>query len=246
VAAASSFAMETISVSTVAYPRRRSWAERIRRSLEGCRFGKPSIGLCLFEEGFCLDFFGLLLSLPFLDRWRHEPREMMEKWGVYLDCCGSKTWFSFDSIVLCWGDYTKFLHMPWEWRHHSTTVRRPDGSFVKSVASYEEGPNNPPDGREYLSAPYHYMLDNGEVQHVTATINVERMEWRRKFTRWLPAFMGPLFAKSRVCIDVRFDDEVGERRGSWKGGTIGCGYEMKPGEEPLETLRRMQRERRFN
>ncbi len=34
--------------------------------------------------------------------------------------------------------------------------------------------------------------------------------------------------------------------GSWKGGVLGCGYEMKPGETPKQTLRRMERERVFN
>lgn len=46
-------------------------------------------------------------------------------------------------------------------------------------------------------------------------------------------------------IDVDFDGEVGERTGSWKGGTVGCSYESRPGETPVQTLRRMERERRF-
>jgi hypothetical protein len=58
----------------------------------------------------------------------------------------------------------------------------------------------------------------------------------------------------KVCrsIDVTFTsdekdfDGIGERAGSWKGGTIGCGYTMKPDEMPIDTLRRMQRERRFS
>ena len=33
---------------------------RIRRSLEGCHF-KLSLGLCLFEGGYCLDLFGFLI-----------------------------------------------------------------------------------------------------------------------------------------------------------------------------------------
>lgn len=38
---------------------------------------------------------------------------------------------------------------------------------------------------------------------------------------------------------------LGARRGSWKGGCVGCGYDMRPEEAPKETLMRMQRERRF-
>jgi hypothetical protein len=48
-----------------------------------------------------------------------------------------------------------------------------------------------------------------------------------------------------TSIDVKFDGEVGERTGSWKGGTIGCSYEMLPHETPENTLRRMESEREF-
>lgn len=84
--------------------------------------------------------------------------------------------------------------------------------------------------------PYTYIRRNGEVQNRTATIKVETRLWTRP---WLPH---KLF---RRCIDVVFNDEVGERSGSWKGGTIGCGYEMLVGETPLQTLRRMEKERKF-
>ena len=46
-------------------------------------------------------------------------------------------------------------------------------------------------------------------------------------------------------IDVQFDKEVGERTGSWKGGTVGCGYEMLPNESPYQCLKRMEQERKF-
>jgi len=37
-------------------------------------------------------------------------------------------------------------------------------------------------------------------------------------------------------IDVQFSDEVGERSGSWKGGTIGCAYEMRPKKHRVSVL----------
>jgi hypothetical protein len=208
--------------------------QRIRRSLEGCT-PKPSLRLDLFEDCFCLDLFGFLIALPFMDRWRREPREMMESWGVYLN--GTQCQWKWDSIVWCWGDYTKFFHMPWEWKHYKTEVRRADGSWAKRVQSYEVGE---PDQRKVFEFPYRYMLRNGEVQERTATVFVERMEWRRKWT-----YRIPLFAMKRQSIEVEFSAEVGERTSSWKGGCIGCGYEMKPGETAEQTLRRMELEREF-
>lgn len=84
--------------------------------------------------------------------------------------------------------------------------------------------------------PYRYVLRNGTVQERTALIRVEYGRWTRA---WLPR------VKESRWIDVQFSDEVGERTGSWKGGTIGCSYHMLPGETPLDTLRRMERERKF-
>ena len=88
--------------------------------------------------------------------------------------------------------------------------------------------------------PYTYTLLSGEVQHRQATIRRERWVRGRHI---LSRFGWP--SRVRHCIFVEFDDEVGEETGSWKGGCIGCGCDMLDGETPLETLRRMEAERKF-
>jgi hypothetical protein len=70
---------------------------------------------------------------------------------------------------------------------------------------------------------------------------VEEREWRPRWFKWTS-----LFSKVKRTIDINFNDEVGERTGSWKGGTLGCGYDLLPDETPLECLRRMEKEREFN
>jgi hypothetical protein len=85
--------------------------------------------------------------------------------------------------------------------------------------------------------PYTYTLSSGEVQERTATCMVEKRRWHRKWFPWL--------TKESTTIDIEFNDEVGERSGSWKGGTIGCGYEMLPEETIESCLRRMEKERKF-
>lgn len=212
------------------------YSRRIQRGWRGCRFGKPSLGLVLFEEGYSLDLFGLLIALPFLDRYRYQPEEILEKWGVYLDGgAGDKRWL-FGSIVLCWGNWTKFIHMPWEFTHISSNVLLPDGSWSKRQASYEGN-----DGRKLWTFDYRYTLRSGEVQQRVATVHVERIEWRRKFLKWCP-----WFAKVQQGMWIEFNGEVGERTGSWKGGTIGCGWDLNPCETVENAIRRMERERVFN
>lgn len=71
---------------------------------------------------------------------------------------------------------------------------------------------------------------------------VERRTWWWKWFRW---FRLPFPWKTRQSIDVHFSDEVGDAAGSWKGGVIGTGWDMLPGETMEQTLRRMEAERRF-
>lgn len=83
---------------------------------------------------------------------------------------------------------------------------------------------------------YRYRLRNGEVQERVASIHPEEREWWRP---WSPS------RQVIKYIDISFDEEVGERTGSYKGGVLGCGYNMLSGERPVDTLRRMERDRRF-
>lgn len=86
---------------------------------------------------------------------------------------------------------------------------------------------------------YKYTLKNGNMQQRKASVHVTRTEWR---ARWWPII--PI-KKVSTCIDVVFNEEVGEGVSGWKGGCVGCGYEMLPKETPLECLRRMERDRKF-
>lgn len=85
--------------------------------------------------------------------------------------------------------------------------------------------------------PYTYTLKNGTVQNRIATCTVERRKWHRK---WFP-----FLTMERQVIDIEFNDEVGERSGTWKGGTLGCSYKLKPDETVYECLKRMESECSF-
>lgn len=82
---------------------------------------------------------------------------------------------------------------------------------------------------------YTYVRENGEVQHRKAECTVEFRRWHRKWFPWVKM--------EREVIDIKFDQEVGERTGSWKGGTTGCSYDMLGGESIEQCLRRMEKER---
>lgn len=193
-----------------------------------------ALDLCMFDSHFSLHVHALWTSvyvtLPFLQRWHRDPYEIMESWGFSL---GPEM-----GLHLHWGRKTKIIYMPWRnWVQTAHDVRCVDGSWAPWVGSWEH--EKEPDGRALETHPYRYILRSGEVQDRTATIYVERRVRKLKWLRWLP------FGRTAYAIDVRFNDEVGERSGSWKGGCIGCGYTLRENETPLECLRRMERERKF-
>ena len=173
---------------------------------------------------------------------------------------GSQTWgFSlFESAVhLSWKNTTKVKDLPWAWDWFRTSYLMADESWlhelradrpaINKASPYKTNHDHYAAIRDRCEAggwketyPYRYVLRSGEVQEREATVTVREYERRRRWLLWTG--VGAMITRS---IDVQFSDEVGERTGSWKGGCVGCGYDLKAGETPLESLRRMEQERKF-
>lgn len=179
-------------------------------------------------------FFQIFLRLPFLDRAMTRGFGESPSFGFSAD--GT-------TLHLNWGKRCKVIWLPWCRENIAHAYLSATGEWIEGWPPREEG------GDVWeIELPYAYLLNSVEVQKVIATVRRTRCWWGRRFfgSRGLSAALRRMLPQ-RVedFIDVRFSDEVGERAGSWKGGTVGCGYQMKPGETPQHTLRRMQRERRF-
>lgn len=163
----------------------------------------------------------------------------------------------------CWGDgsnskqkwYQRYytINFPWQYDWFSTEVLEHKANlpglqktlFIerqgeKRSNAFEAMRESEPIKKSATEIyDYVYALKGGKIQIRKASVYVSRMTWIMRGYPVLP------FKKIRTSINISFDGEVGERSGSWKGGCVGCGYEMKVGETPLETLRRMERERKF-
>lgn len=170
------------------------------------------------------------------------------EWGFYIFYHG---FLSETNLVICLGKKRKYIHFPWnlEW-YRTSYLLKTDGLSLFSGAGdwIHEFKGKRKDLHDdkwngilwEQTYPYIYILESGKVQERLATVKVKEMEWRR---RWLP--FTSLFNQVIRSIQVEFDQEVGERTGSWKGGTLGCGYELKPNETPYQCLKRMEQERKF-
>lgn len=74
-----------------------------------------------------------------------------------------------------------------------------------------------------------FEFDDFDGERITATTKIEEREWRfgTGWFKWLSPFLAPKVSRS---LNLRFSSEVGQRKGSWKGGTVGHSIEMLPGE----------------
>lgn len=205
-----------------------------------------------------LPFFGLniftflLLFIPWGKLYIHFPiySEIDDSdypsYGFYFyhpDGVGWERACLWDSFWIRWGKKSYCFNMPWAWDWVRTSNLREDGTWE------HEYRHNRKDFYldkwkgfiKYETFPYTYTLKKGTVQNRLATVKTEEREWRWRAFKWLP---WPRMIRRTINID--FDGEVGERTGSWKGGTVGCGWDLLKGETPEQALRRMEATRKFN
>jgi hypothetical protein len=83
-----------------------------------------------------------------------------------------------------------------------------------------------------------YLIRDFDGEIVAATAYVEEREWSRGSGRWqwVQNFLPPLI---RRCLTIAYASEVGTEKGSYKGGSIGGGVDLLPGELPLTALKRL-------
>ena len=163
------------------------------------------------------------------------------------DNCDWKTWgfdFYANSLVIYLGTKSKYIGFPFfslEWL--STEILLKDGTWEKETKGNRKEfyLDDWKDKKETHIFDFKYVLKNGNIQERKATVTTERRTWYRKYFKWFPKLN-----YVRATINIEFSDEVGERTGSWKGGTIGCGYDLKKGETVEQCFRRMETERKFN
>jgi hypothetical protein len=82
-----------------------------------------------------------------------------------------------------------------------------------------------------------FRFQDYDGQELEVTTHIEEREWRfgTGWFKWLSLFRRPKVQRS---LDLRFSDEVGPEKGSWKGGTVGHSIEMRPGELHEAAFRR--------
>lgn len=116
-------------------------------------------------------------------------------------------------------------------------LRLVDASMLKR----DSNGNYLPLEKNALVKKYTYdYLDKYDNTVVPCTFWVEEREWRPKWLTWTKRFR-----LVKRYIEIVFHEEVGKGKEDWKGGCVGCSYDLLPGETPMECIKRMERERVF-
>lgn len=183
-------------------------------------------------------------KLKILKNPNYKPKKVYRK-EQYDECEPPSygIYYHMDQIGIRYGTKVKLYDMPWAFDWIRTSCLKKDNTWETETRKNRKEFWNEDKWKDILfneQYPYIYVKNDGTIQKRIATIKVEEREWRLKYFKWFK-----FIRKVRRDIDINFDKEVGEREGSWKGGTLGCSYEMKKGETPYDTLKRMEKERKF-
>lgn len=131
------------------------------------------------------------------------------------------------------------MHLPWtQWRHVRFSLYRLDGSHfwtkhdTPGIEKYDEQRK-----AEEACPKIAFQFDDFDGERITAMCHIEEREWRfgTGWFKWLSLFRRPRIQR---MLDLKFSSEVGPEKGSWKGGVLGHGTNMFPGESCESAFRR--------
>lgn len=182
-----------------------------------------------------LGFFSLTIILPIWSKWTDECDP--PKYGFAIH--NATVWIyrggkgNFNGGNKWWTWHIPFLTKKWV----RTSILLKDGTWEHETPEAKKNFYTEMWKSKQRSWDYNYT-DSFDGEIIPTTVYVDEREWRPKWLTWTK-----LFAKISKTIDVHFSKEVGKGKGSWKGGTLRCGYEMRPNETAIECLMRMEKER---
>ena len=126
--------------------------------------------------------------------------------------------------------------LPWtQWRHVRHSFYGLKGEYIATLPdtgkSYRGDKGRWDRERAIADATptISFEFDDFDGERITATTKIEEREWHfgTGWFKWLSLFRKPKISRT---LDLWFSSETGRRKGSWKGGTLGHGIEMLPGE----------------
>lgn len=149
------------------------------------------------------------------------------RYGVQTDCSSTEKRWGF---FLPWTQYNFVRH----------TVFDCDGNQYKNFPKSSNLDFRDWDAVNVAQSSVkkaYFEFDDYDGERIYASCFIEEREWTKgtSWCSWLKYFSKP---KVRRSVDIAFTSEVGRRKGSWKGGTLGHGTDLMPGETCVQAFKR--------
>lgn len=129
-------------------------------------------------------------------------------------------------------------HLPWtQWRHVRHSMYGLQGEpYWTEATKPRRNWDDWHKARESCPAAK-FLIQDFDGERIVASTRIEEREWRfgEKWCSWLSVFRRPKITRS---LNIEFASEVGKDKGSWKGGMMGHGIDMLPGELHEAAFRR--------
>lgn len=150
-------------------------------------------------------------------------------------------YYYMDQIGIKYGKNTKLFNMPWALDWIRTSALKKDHTWIhetkknRDLEFYDK--NKWKDILFNETYPYIYTDKYNNTENCLATITVREREWRPKCLKWCK-----LFNKIIKDIDIEFNSIDNTK---FTGKVVGYCYKMLPNETPYQTLKRMEKEKKF-
>lgn len=136
-------------------------------------------------------------------------------------------------------DKSRGWFMPWiEWRTVRERIYDVDGDVFGEFVPTKERRwwNDRFEMSEKVPKKY-FCFKDYDGEFIIAKTHVTELVQRWGTTRlwWMGYLRKP---RVRTSMEMRFNKEVGKRKGSWKGGTIGTSIDVRPDEDQRDAFKR--------
>lgn len=235
--------------------------------------GRTGLGFCYCCSGYFnrqhnivlnLIFITITIYLPILSK-KTEDEIGCEpyQYGIFTYSTDNYTLLKiFNSIFIQYGLICKILYMPWDYTFIYRAIQSCKSKkwyiidykldkFLNKYSNKNKYFNNTID--VVILDTYQYLEKYPDEFYRTYNYRFEKLNqeskckyyvceycWRPKWLKW-----NDKFSLKKRTIEVEFENEMGPRVGTWKGGVLSCSFTMKENETPEECIKRMEKEYNF-
>jgi len=179
---------------------------------------------------FQLIYGNFFLTLPWKHNIKSDPGHDAPSYGIT---------YHNSSLMFYWNRKCKIWNLPYSYTWIRTSLLLKDKTWEhETKGNYKSFYEEPWLSKQWqFTMPYKHKTTNEGVIDLFITCHITEREWRQKWLKWTKRG-----AKIKRTLDVDFSEEVGPRRGSYKGGVLGTGFIIPKSGNYYDALKTMEKE----